>query len=104
MRTGGNFGAFPAMQVAQNPLTTTLHRRLRTFWFCTALAVSCVAALATSLFAQGNVGIGTTTPNASAILDLTAVTQGFLVPRMSTTQKLGISNPAKGLLVFDNNF
>ncbi len=51
-------------------------------------------------FSQG-VGIGTTTPNASAALDVTSVTQGILVPRMTTTQRQAISNPATGLLVYD---
>ena len=50
-----------------------------------------------------NVGIGTSTPNAKAILDLTSTTQGFLAPRMLSTQRTSISGPAKGLLVFDND-
>lgn len=49
----------------------------------------------------GNVGIGTTTPVASAKLELTSTTQGFLVPRMTTTQKNAISSPSKGLMIFD---
>ncbi len=51
--------------------------------------------------AQSNVGIGTTTPAASAVLDLTSTTQGLLVPRMSN-YVAGISSPANGLLVYDN--
>lgn len=31
-----------------------------------------------------NVGIGTTTPASSAILDLTSITKGLLMPRMTT--------------------
>lgn len=50
-----------------------------------------------------NVGIGTATPHASAALDITSINRGMLVPRMFTTQRLGIASPAKGLLVFDNN-
>jgi hypothetical protein len=38
---------------------------------------------------------------ASAILDLTSTTKGFLPPRMSTTQKNAISSPATGLMVYD---
>lgn len=48
-----------------------------------------------------NVGIGTTSPNATAILDLTSSSQGLLVPRMSTAQRLGIVSPARGLLICD---
>jgi hypothetical protein len=50
-----------------------------------------------------NVGIGTNSPHTSAMLDVTSINKGMLVPRMFTTQRLGIVSPAKGLLVFDNN-
>jgi hypothetical protein len=52
---------------------------------------------------QSNVGIGTTTPNYSAILDLTATNKGLLVPRMTTAQRNAIMNPATGLLVYDSS-
>lgn len=50
---------------------------------------------------QGRVGIGTNAPDSSAILDLKATNKGILIPRLSTTQKIAIINPAKGLLVYD---
>ena len=53
-------------------------------------------------FAQ-NVGIGTTTPNASAQLDISSTTKGVLVPRMTSLQRLAIASPVKGLLVFDTD-
>jgi len=49
---------------------------------------------------NSNVGIGTTTPVASAILDLTSTTKGFLPPRMTATQASAISSPAQGLMLF----
>ena len=49
----------------------------------------------------GNVGIGTSTPNASSRLDITSTTQGFLPPRMTSTQKTTIATPATGLVVYD---
>lgn len=52
-----------------------------------------------SLVAQ--VGIGTTTPNASSVLDVASTTQGLLAPRMTTVQRNAIVTPANGLLVFD---
>lgn len=58
--------------------------------------------LVLSVRAQNNVGINTTSPNASAALDVTSTTQGMLVPRMATTQRNAISSPANGLLVYDN--
>ncbi|HOZ80582.1 MAG TPA: hypothetical protein PLY34_21495 [Ferruginibacter sp.] len=52
-------------------------------------------------FAQNNVGIGTTTPNNSAILDISSNTKGLLIPRLTTTQKNAIVNPAAGLMIYD---
>jgi len=53
--------------------------------------------------AQDNVGIGTNNPDASAILDLLSTNKGLLVPRLTTAQRLAISNPANSLLVYDTN-
>ncbi|KAA9035490.1 tail fiber domain-containing protein [Ginsengibacter hankyongi] len=50
-----------------------------------------------------SVGIGTTTPNTSSMLDVSATDKGMLVPRMTTVQRTAITSPAKGLLVFDND-
>ncbi|MBS1667986.1 MAG: hypothetical protein JST58_11475 [Bacteroidetes bacterium] len=50
------------------------------------------------------VGIGTSTPNASAQLDVTATNKGFLPPRVSLTSSTDlstISSPATGLLVYN---
>jgi len=37
----------------------------------------------------------------SAVLEAYSTTQGFLAPRMTTTQKNGIASPAEGLMVYD---
>ena len=50
----------------------------------------------------GQVGINTVTPDPSSVLDVTSQTQGLLVPRMSQDQRNQISNPANGLLLFNN--
>lgn len=49
------------------------------------------------------VGIGTTSPDPSAVLDIQSTTQGFLAPRMTTAERLAISAPAEGLTVFDTD-
>ena len=54
--------------------------------------------------AQVGVGIGTNTPDTSAMLEVASTTKGMLVPRMSTTQRTAIQYPANGLLVYDTNF
>ncbi|VXB17731.1 conserved hypothetical protein [Flavobacterium sp. 9AF] len=53
--------------------------------------------------ALGQVGINTTTPDASSMLDITSTTKGLLIPRMTTAQKTAIVSPANGLIVFDTN-
>jgi hypothetical protein len=47
--------------------------------------------------------IGGTTNDASAKLQIDSTTQGFLPPRMTTTQKNAISSPASGLIVYDTD-
>lgn len=54
-------------------------------------------------FSQNNVGIGTTTPNPSAALDIVANDKGVLVPRMTTAQRTAIASPAEALLVYDTD-
>ena len=49
-----------------------------------------------------SVGVGTSTPNNSAMLDIQSNAKGMLIPRMTTAQRAAISSPATGLLVFDN--
>lgn len=53
--------------------------------------------------AQNNVGIGTNTPNPNAILDMQSTTQGVLVPRLTTAQRIAITTPTEGLLVYDTD-
>lgn len=52
-------------------------------------------------FAFAQVGIGTTTPNASSILDVSSTTAGFLPPRMTTVQRDAIVSPAVGLIIYN---
>jgi hypothetical protein len=49
----------------------------------------------------GNILINTTTDVASSKLTIQSTTQGFLPPRMTTTQKNAIASPAEGLQVWD---
>ena len=59
--------------------------------------------------AQNSMGIGTNTPNQNAVLDLVSPTndQGFLVPRVTTTQRSamasGLNLSDNGLLVYDTD-
>lgn len=49
---------------------------------------------------NGNVGIGSSPPNTSALLDVSSTTKGFLPPRMTAAQRNSISNPVAGLIVW----
>lgn len=62
-----------------------------------------IAILLFTFSIQAQVGIGTETPNASSLLDLSSTSKGILVPRMTENQKNAISTPAQGLLVFQTN-
>jgi hypothetical protein len=53
----------------------------------------------TTVFAQQ--GFGINQPNASAAVDITSTTQGFLPPRMTSAQIAAIANPAEGLVVYN---
>lgn len=61
--------------------------------------------ISSMLFSQNNVGIGTTTPDTNAILDIQSNSKGILIPRLTTTQRTSmVLNTAQtGLLVYDNN-
>jgi hypothetical protein len=54
-----------------------------------------------NMTSSGSIGLGTTSPNASALLDITSTTKGVLFPRMTTTQKNAITAVA-GLVVYDS--
>jgi hypothetical protein len=48
-------------------------------------------------------GIGTSTPNASAKLEIAATDKGLLIPRMTSTQRGNITSPANGLLIYQTD-
>ena len=52
---------------------------------------------------SAQVGIGTITPHASSVLDVSSTTQGMLTPRMTTSQRTAIGSPADGLMVYDTD-
>ncbi len=51
----------------------------------------------------GNVGIGTTEPNANAILDLTSTTKAFMPPRMTQAERNVISVPTAGMVIYQTD-
>jgi hypothetical protein len=50
---------------------------------------------------NGQTGFGNATPDASAKVQIDSITQGFLPPRMTTTQRDAIASPAAGLIIYN---
>ena len=60
--------------------------------------------IASSQTSKAQIGIGTTSPNASAKLDITSTNKGFLPPRVTltgTADVATIASPATGLMVYN---
>jgi hypothetical protein len=55
---------------------------------------------ANTFYSSGQVGIGTSNPNAAAILEIASTTQGALFPRMTIAQRNAIPSPPIGLILF----
>ncbi|MBS1634805.1 MAG: hypothetical protein JST26_02710 [Bacteroidetes bacterium] len=54
-----------------------------------------------SALGNGQVGIGTNAPQASALLQIVSTTKGVMFPSMTTAQRQAIVAPAVGLMVYD---
>ena len=56
-----------------------------------------------SLKGNGNVGIGTVTPHASALLDMASDTKGLLIPRVPAAKRPTPNAAADGLLIYQTD-
>jgi len=69
------------------------------------LAIMLMHAVTTKTIAQENVGIGTSTPDSSAVLELSidelSSPKGVLLPRLTTVQRDAIILPAPTLLIYN---
>ena len=52
---------------------------------------------------NAQIGIGTGTPNSNAVLDVYSTSQGVKFPSLSTSERMAISSPTEGLMVFDTD-
>ena len=59
-----------------------------------------IIAVVFASFSQNSIGIGTVTPQQSAILDVYSTHKGFLPPRMTEDQMDVINSPSEGLIVY----
>jgi hypothetical protein len=62
---------------------------------------SAILIAATVQLTQAQVGIGTTTPNASSILDLQSTDKALILPRMTTAQRNQVASPVPGMMIFN---
>ena len=64
------------------------------------LVVTSISFAQVQKVAKLQIGNTTSAPEASAVLDVTSTTQGFLPPRMTSSQLLLIPAPSEGLIVY----
>jgi Chaperone of endosialidase/Head domain of trimeric autotransporter adhesin len=51
-----------------------------------------------------SVGIGTSTPNANAVVEIKSNSKGLLMPRLSTIARNSMSSVPKGMIVYDSSY
>ncbi|MFC2086118.1 tail fiber domain-containing protein [Bacteroidota bacterium] len=75
------------------------------FSFLLGLALLCFLLIQNSINAQNIVVTDddSYTVESSAMLDVKSIDKGLLIPRLDSSQRVGISSPATGLLVFDTD-
>jgi len=62
-----------------------------------------LAAVLLTATTYAQVGVGTTTPDASSALDIASTTKGLLIPRMTEDQRNAINSPASGLMIYQTD-
>lgn len=74
-------------------------------FFSVTLLLGVVVSFSTNYSMAQNVSInvGGAAPDSSAMLDVSARDKGILIPRMTSAQRIGITNPANGLIVYQTD-
>jgi hypothetical protein len=52
---------------------------------------------------NAQLGIGNSFPETSSVLDITSTSKGLLAPRMTSSERNSILNPAEGLLIYNTD-
>ena len=63
------------------------------------MLVLCMGLISGRVYTQ--VGIGTVSPDPSAVLELYATDKGILIPRLTTSQRDLVNEPAQGLMIYN---
>ena len=64
------------------------------------ILIQIMVILSMHVFSQ-SVGVGTTSPNASSVMDIQSTSKGLLIPRLTTAQRDAIVTPASGLMILN---
>jgi hypothetical protein len=105
----GNYGSTAPFTIFNNPTADTgfiysSNARLTIGTFSAApVIIGTNGAERLRVTDTGQVSVGTNSPLSSAKLQIDSTTQGFLVPRMTSAQRLAIVSPVAGLQVYDTN-
>jgi len=86
------------MPVSKYPYRHQL--RSKSKFMCTKSNLAVIAMLL-SLTSVAQVGIGTSSPHASAALEISSTNKGLLLPRMTTTERGSIPNPLPGMMIYN---
>ena len=68
-----------------------------------AIILSAALLMAATCYTQVAINTDGTAPDNSAMLDVKSTDKGFLPPRMTTSQRDAISNPASGLVIYNTD-
>ena len=63
--------------------------------------IQLILLISSNIYAQ--VGVGTTTPDNSSVLDVSSTNKGLLMPRLTTTERDNIILPATGLMIYNTS-
>jgi trimeric autotransporter adhesin len=74
-------------------------KTMKTVYMCIVMMMAIIS----PVLAQVAVNTDGSLPDASAMLDVKSASKGFLVPRMTDAERIGILSPAVGLLVYQTN-
>ncbi len=98
----GRGGITRHISLVANSIKSSLYCLTSKYYYLTLLIVACSFV---TTQAQNNVGIGTTTPNSKAILELKATDKGFMAPRMNTPAMLAIATTTTeaALLIYNTD-
>lgn len=102
--------ACSGMLMAQEKVFVTMHGEkvkikttTATPWNKAGTTTTAATTNTENIYQMGKVGVKTYTPHASAALEVKSTTEGFLPPRMTTTQRNAIASPATGLIIYNES-